>query len=650
MEIEQEFLKSIFFKKALTIRRTEEKLLDLFSKGELNGTVHTSIGQEFVGVAISENTSLEDVFFSNHRGHGHFLSRTDDVFGLISEVMGRKSGISKGVGGSQHLYSYNFYSNGIQGGLVPIASGVALSQKLSKTNQITVVFIGDGTLGEGVVYESFNIASKWELPLLIVIENNKIAQSTNVGTTMAGSMKKRAEAFDIKYEESNTWDIIDLREKSKNVIDYVRNEKKPALFEIETYRLGAHSKGDDSRDINEVKKYWGKDIILQILEKHKENTISLLNDIDQHINQAISNARLNEYCDYCPTLSTANDNSEIAWKELASDSTAERRYSDYIYESLRSLLSNYNKSIVIGEDIESPYGGAFKITKDLSEIYPGRVINTPISEAAIVGIGSGLSLRGWIVVVEIMFGDFMTLTFDQILNHASKFCTMYGKEIQLPLVIRTPTGGKRGYGPTHSQSLEKFFLGIPNINVYSLNKYLRPDIFYSTLFDKGKTPSLVFENKQLYPKTFNTTSKLGFKILISTDLFPSIKVIPDTDFFHVTIVCYGGILEDVEEAAFQLFIEEEILCEIICLTQLYPLDIRHIQKSVSLTKKLLIVEEGSKFVSLSGEIISELIEMNTEIEKVKRISYDNIIPSSYQRELELLPNSTKIIKTVKAMI
>lgn len=649
MEIEKEFLKSIFFKKALIIRRAEEKLLDLFSKGELNGTVHTCIGQEFVGVAISENTSLEDVFFSNHRGHGHFLSRTDDVFGLISEVMGKKSGISKGVGGSQHLHSYNFYSNGIQGGLVPIASGVALSQKLSKTNQITVVFIGDGTLGEGIVYESLNIVSKWELPLLIVIENNKIAQSTNANTTMAGSIKKKAAAFDIKYEESNIWDIMDLREKSKNVIDYVRNEKKPAVFEIETYRLGAHSKGDDNRDTNEIKNYWEKDIILQILTKYKENTISLLNDVDQHIDQAIAKARLNDYCDYCPTPSMAN-NSEIEWKELASDSTTERRYSEYIYESLRNLMSNYNKSIVIGEDIESPYGGAFKITKDLSEIYPGRVINTPISEAAIVGIGSGLSLMGWIVVVEIMFGDFMTLAFDQILNHASKFCTMYGNEIQLPLVIRTPTGGKRGYGPTHSQSLEKFFLGIPNINIYSLNKYLRPDIFYSTLFDKGKTPSLVFENKLLYSKTFTTVSKLGFKILISSNLFPSIKVIPDTDFFHVTIVCYGGMLDDVEEATFRLFIEEEILCEIVCLTQLYPLDIKAIQQSVSMTKKLLIVEEGSKFVSLSGEIISELIEINTEIEKVKRVSYDDIIPSSYQREIELLPNPTKIIEAVKEMI
>ena len=152
---------------------------------------------------------------------------------------------------------------------------------------------------------------------------------------------------------------------------------------------------------------------------------------------------------------------------------------------------------MMGEDIRSPYGGAFKATRRLSDSFPDRVINTPISEAGIVGVANGLALGGRRPVVEIMFGDFLGLCFDQILNHAAKFHGMYNRHVKNPLVIRTPMGGGRGYGPTHSQNIEKHFAGIPGVRVLVLHGRTRIEAMYQAL-RRCRTPVLVIENKLLY--------------------------------------------------------------------------------------------------------------------------------------------------------
>ena len=197
-------------KKAVLIRRFEERLLSLFSEGKLNGTLHTCIGQEWSGIAVCEALLPRDTIFSNHRGHGHYLSRTGDVSGLLAEVMGRATGVSGGVGGTQHLFGEGFYSSGVQGGLTPVAVGSGLAHKLQGRANISVAFIGDGTLGQGVFYESLNIASKWEAPVVFVVENNGYAQSTPSSQTIAGSVEGRAAAFDIRSWHGSTWEWKDL--------------------------------------------------------------------------------------------------------------------------------------------------------------------------------------------------------------------------------------------------------------------------------------------------------------------------------------------------------------------------------------------------------------------------------------------------------
>ena len=250
-------------KEALLIRRVEDTFLELFSKGKLNGTVHTCVGQEFSAVAFAGQLKKSDFIFSNHRCHGHYLSFTQDCYGLMAELLGKKSGTSGGVGSSQHLCYDNFYSNGIQGGIVPVAAGFALSNKLLKNKNIGIVFIGDGTLGEGVLYETMNIISKWEIPLMIVCENNFYAQSTPQSVNLAGDILKRADAFGIKTFKSDTWDVENIMGQAKESINYVRETGKPVFHLVETYRLNAHSKGDDDRDKVEIDQYIAKDFSMQ---------------------------------------------------------------------------------------------------------------------------------------------------------------------------------------------------------------------------------------------------------------------------------------------------------------------------------------------------------------------------------------------------
>lgn len=190
--------------------------------------------------------------FSNHRCHGHYLARTGDARGLLAEIMGLPEGICSGIGGSQHIAAPGFKSNGVQGGIVPAAAGIALANELSSSKAISVVFIGDGTLGEGLVYETMNIASLWQLPLLVVVEDNGWSQSTPSHLNLAGSMRARFEAFGVPVEEVDSTDVLEIEPVAARAVSRVREQRSPCALIIHTYRLCHHSKNDDHRPQQEV--------------------------------------------------------------------------------------------------------------------------------------------------------------------------------------------------------------------------------------------------------------------------------------------------------------------------------------------------------------------------------------------------------------
>jgi TPP-dependent pyruvate/acetoin dehydrogenase alpha subunit len=246
------------FLKMSLIRSFETRILRAFEEGIISGTTHTYIGQEANAVGVIFHLSQSDIIVSNHRCHGHFLAYGGDPYSLFAELMGKDIGICKGRGGSQHLHWKNFYSNGIQGGGVPLAAGMALAEKVKKSGAIVVNFIGDGTMGEGVLYETLNIVSLWKLPVLFVVENNHIAQTTPADIAIAGDIRARFLAFDIPTFLLDSSDFDEIKIKAGEVLDLVRNKMSPHALVIETYRLGPHSKGDDTRseqDISRLKEY-----------------------------------------------------------------------------------------------------------------------------------------------------------------------------------------------------------------------------------------------------------------------------------------------------------------------------------------------------------------------------------------------------------
>lgn len=644
------------FKKAFFIRRTELLFLELFKEGKISGTVHTCIGQEFTGIFASNYSIKGDFVVTNHRGHGHYLSFTDDYNGLIYELLGNSSGCSKGIGGSQHLYNENFLSNGIQGGMLPTAAGFAFGNKLKNNGKISIAFLGDGTLGEGVLYETLNICSLWGIPIVFILEKNNISQSTSFNQNFYGNLKRRIEGFGVEFKSTTIYNIEHLDETIKNSISTARTELRPVFIEIEVGRLYSHSKGDDNRDPKIVEQLIINDPLNIFLSKNEK----LVQEWDEQIS-IIHKSILRNNDDHIKPFLTKKLNCDVEslnyehfYKKVDTSVLGEKRFNDLIYEELKYIFKNDKYSIIIGEDIENtndfnplPYGGAFKVTKDLSNLFPLKVKNTPISEQAITGIGIGLALNGFTSIVEIMFGDFTTLVLDQLLQHVSKFTLMYGREMQIPFIVRTPMGGFRGYGPTHSQSLEKHFLGIPGLEVISLNQLIHPSTIFKQIIE-NKKPVLLLENKILYTKKLYEELPFGYELEVMENeyYYPIAKVSPIDGSPNVTIVCYGGILNEVLNSTKDLFSAHELLVEIFVPTDLNNSFIPNLEISLKKTKLLCIVQEGNSFGSFGSEVVSSLIKNNFKEFDLINISNNAIVPSSRELEEKVLPTKEKISKLI----
>lgn len=241
-----------FYRWILLLRRFDETVLENYPRGVFFGTTHTYLGQEANAVGVLCHLHPGDVVFSNHRGHGHFLAAGGDPRALFAELMGKSTGVCGGRGGSQHLHWHNFYSNGVLGGIVPVATGMALAEKRKGTGAVVVCFLGDGTLGEGVVYEALNMAALWQAPVLYVVENNHIAQTTPIELALAGEIPARFRAFGIPVCELDTSDVLEISPIAERSLAEVRSSGTPRGLVLHTCRFGPHSKGDDTRPEEEV--------------------------------------------------------------------------------------------------------------------------------------------------------------------------------------------------------------------------------------------------------------------------------------------------------------------------------------------------------------------------------------------------------------
>ena len=313
--------------------------------------------------------------------------------------------------------------------------------------------------------------------------------------------------------------------------------------------------------------------------------------------------------------------------------------------ALHNAMETDERVHLIGEDILDPYGGAFKVTRGLSTRFPERVRTTPISEAAIVGVATGMAMRGLRPIAEIMFGDFVTLCADQLINHASKFRWMYNEQVRVPLVVRSPMGGRRGYGPTHSQSLEKHFLGVPGLKVVAPNTLGDPASLLETAI-ADEDPVLFIEHKLLYPCPLLEPGKgdlQDFAIEKAQGTYPAYLLRFMNQMPKLTLATYGYNFEIARETALYLAYEHEIFTEVVLFSQLSPFDISLLLRSLSRSKRLLTIEEGGETLGWGAEITARACEAGIKGLRAKRVAaLDLPIGTSRVLEEAILPTKEMI--------
>ncbi|TMR23753.1 alpha-ketoacid dehydrogenase subunit beta [Nonomuraea turkmeniaca] len=315
------------------------------------------------------------------------------------------------------------------------------------------------------------------------------------------------------------------------------------------------------------------------------------------------------------------------------------RVAENLNAALHSLLAARPDLYVLGEDILDPYGGAFKITKGLSSRFPDRVLTTPISENAITGVAAGLALAGDEAIVEMMFGDFIALAFDQLVNFASKSVTMYGSRLPLRMVVRCPVGGGRGYGPTHSQSPQKHFIGIPNLALYEVSPFRDNLEVFAEMLGRGE-PCILFEGKVLYTRQMHAVPE-PFTVRLD-DGVATVFVEKNPDF---VLIAPGGMAYQALEAMQTLLMEDDLLGTLIVPSRLYPFEV-----DVPDVPYLFVVEESTAGGTWGAEVA---LGLNQErwgrlAQPVTVIhSQDSIIPAAVHLEDQVLANEAAIRRVIK---
>ena len=307
-----------FYRGMLLIRRFEEKAGQLYGMGLIGGFCHLYIGQEAVVVGLEAAAKEGDKRITSYRDHGHMLACGMDPNGVMAELTGRSGGYSKGKGGSMHMFSKekNFYGgHGIVGAQVPLGAGLAFADKYRENNCVTFTYFGDGAANQGQVYETFNMAALWKLPVIFVIENNQYAMGTaQERSTSSPEIYTRGDAFGIKGESVDGMDVVAVRDAGKKAAAHCRAGKGPYILEIKTYRYRGHSMSDPAkyRTREEVQRMRAQrdpiEAIRTLLVSQKHSTEEEIKIIDKEIKEII-----NACAEY------AKESREVSAEELWTD-------------------------------------------------------------------------------------------------------------------------------------------------------------------------------------------------------------------------------------------------------------------------------------------------------------------------------------------
>jgi len=330
-------------------------------------------------------------------------------------------------------------------------------------------------------------------------------------------------------------------------------------------------------------------------------------------------------------------------------------YAQELNNALKDAFESDERVYLVGQDILDPYGGAFKVSAGLSTRFPGRVITTRISEAGITGLGTGMAIRGLKPVVEIMFGDFITLCADQIVTNIAKFRAMYNGQVRVPIVIRTPMGGGRGYGPTHSQCLEKMFLGIPGLRVVAPSLFHDAGALLRRCILEEEDPVLFIEHKTLYPKSVIRQS--DHQLIVTERQGPDGYPVVQFDNFtegraDVVMITYGGSSQ-LAEQVLRRYCDEEIRVSCYLPSLISATDVDVYGDAVKTAGRVIVLEEGTKSFGWGAEVAARIHERfsGALVRPVKRIAAaDAIIPASRELERDVLPDVRDLQESIEEIL
>jgi len=490
------------------IRAFEEKVLDLAGQKLINGPAHSSIGQEGGAVGGALDLTPEDQVNGSHRGHHQFLAKafnfvepkgidpTVPFSGAVREVLqrsmaeiaGLKQGYCGGRGGSMHLQwkeAGAMGTNAIVGGAVPFASGFAWAHRHSGSTAVSVTYFGDGAINIGSVLETMNLAAAWSLPLCFFVENNLYAVSTTVEeATGDDRLSVRGMGFNIPSWRVDGMDPLAVYLANKRALKHMRAGKGPTLIEATVYRY-FHQNGPFPGSAfgyraKEEETEWRARDPLALTEGHlirrglmsreqvdelRANSKAIMSEVANELVETDPNGQagtLRFRPELWPDPTTVEDGirsdlsefSGVTFKEAADFASAPQRnakFVEIVAEVMGRRMEEDSRIVVMGEDIHKLSGGPRGATKGLAQKFPGRVLGTPISEAAFTGLGGGLALDGrYIPVVELMYADFLWVAADQLFNQIAKSRHMFGGQHPMRLVMRVKVGTGTGYGSQHS--------------------------------------------------------------------------------------------------------------------------------------------------------------------------------------------------------
>jgi 2-oxoisovalerate dehydrogenase E1 component len=631
------------FDAILKPRMIEEKMLILLRQNKISKWF-SGIGQEAIAVGVTLALDNDEYVLPMHRNLGVFTSREMPFERLFAQWQGTMMGYTKGRDRSFHFGTHDHHIVGMISHLGPqngVAVGIALASKLKSEQKVTVVFNGDGGTSEGDFHEAINVAAVWDLPIIFIVENNGYGLSTPSHEQFrCRSFADKGIGYGIEGISIDGNNVLEVFDTMTSLSTDLRKQPRPVLLECRTFRMRGHEEASGTKYVpKEMMDDWAKKdpienyqrFLLDIGVINSQYVDELKNKIKKEIETGLSIA-FEERHPSADTDSEVNDvyapfTQKVFWP--SSEKKSEKRFIDAISDGLRQSMERFDDLVLMGQDI-AEYGGVFKITEGFVEQFgKQRVRNTPICEAAIVGAGLGLSVKGMKSMIEMQFADFVTEGFTQVINNLAKSHWRWAQNSDV--VIRMPTGAGTAAGPFHSQSNEAWFFHTPGLKiVYPSNPYDAKGLLCAALEDPN--PVLYFEHKFMYRSIKESIPDDYYTVEIG-----KAKLIQDGS--QLSIITYGMGVHWAKEIVKEM---GNVDAAIVDLRSLLPWDKDAVREIVEKTNKVLILHEDTLTGGIGAEISAWLNEhcfKSLDAPIVRVGSLDTPIPFAPTLEQNFLPKN-----------